>query len=249
MKTIVKIAGAVLLGICMTEVVCAEENSVSVIGKGEVKLKPDVAFVTLYVKGDAVAMVDAAKQVNDKVEEVKTALKNYKQIKDIEINDAAIGEFQRRVYMSSDDKEEGQHPEIIRRLRITMSPNPAKVYQVIDTAISAGAVMQIPSPITYPSEDKTLVVYGLLKSADAEAQSRQTALADAKKQAETLAALAGKKVGGVMKIASDGLPPESKFIARIVGRESDLPTAYIGHNSKEITVGSSLNVVFELKSP
>jgi uncharacterized protein len=248
MKTMAKVAAAVLFGILLAGAARADENSVSVLGKGEVKVKPDVAIVTMYVKADALTMVDAAKQAGEKVDEVKKALKIYKQIKSIDVSDAAVGELQKRVFTPADDKEEGQHPEVIRRLRITMSPNPAKVYQLIDTAISAGAVMQLTSLISYPYGERLMVVYGVLNSADAETQARQAAMADAKKQAEALAALSGKKVGSVIKLTSDRVPPDSKLTVQIMERDDTSPATYTSHSSEEVAVPSCLTVVFELKS-
>jgi uncharacterized protein len=247
MKMITKAAGAMLLGIWLAGAALADENSVSVVGKGEVKVKPDAAFVTMYVKADALTMVDAAKQAGEKVDEVKKALKIYKEIKGIAVTDASMGELERQS-VSPDDKEESQHPEVVRQLRITMRPDPVKVCQVIDTAISAGALMQSSSHISYGGDGETIVMYGVLKPADAEAQANQAALADARKRAESLAALVGKKVGGVMRIAGDASAAASPMTVLIDERESNAPAIYIGRSSEEIVVPGSLTVVFELKA-
>jgi uncharacterized protein YggE len=245
MRTISGIAGGVLLGLCVAAAAAAEEHSLTVLGRAELKQKPDVAFVTVFVKADALTMTDAAKEADQKVEEVKKALKKYKEIKGIEVSDAAVGETQRQFY-SADQKEEGQHPEVVRRIRITTQPAPAQVYQIIDAAISAGAVMQIPSAIRYSDDTRTMVIYAVLKTAEVETQARRAALADAKQQAESLAAMAGKKLGGVVKIAIDNFST-SKYPVRIMGRESDFPTPYFGQNSKEVLIGCSFSVTFELK--
>jgi uncharacterized protein YggE len=129
---------------------------------------------------------------------------------------------------------------------IARAADAAKVFAVVDTAISPGAIMQMASPISdNPYEEKTVVACGVSKPGDAETQARQAALADAKKQAEALAAMVGKKVGGVTKIDTNA-SAKSKIL-RLVDRQADLPTPYTGHSSEEVAVGSVLTVVFELQ--
>ena len=70
MKTISTTAGTLLAALCVTCAAGAEEKNVTVTLKVERKVKPDAAFVTLYVKADALTMVDAAKEADQKVEEV-----------------------------------------------------------------------------------------------------------------------------------------------------------------------------------
>jgi len=246
MKAIIRSVGAAVVGLCVAGSVVADDNTVTVTGKAELKQKPDVAYVTLYVKGDGILMVDAAKKADQKVEEIKKAVQDkFKGIQAIEVSDVAVGEAQRESW-GPDRQDVTRRPEISRRLRITTAPNPAQVYDLVDTAIRAGALMQIPSNVRYSDDVRSVVVYGLLKSPQVEAQARESAMADARKEAQTLAGLAGKKLGAVVTIGCGG-SFSAGFPIRVMGRETDYPTSYVGQNPNEITVSYTLSATFDLK--
>ncbi len=246
MSTICKSSGAILFLLCLAGIACGDENSVSVAGRGEIKAPPDVAYVTVYVKAEGAAMVDAAKEADQKVEEVKTALKKRKEVRSIEICDVTIGEAAAQAYSPYQQKEEPPHPEIVRQVRLATAPEPAKVYELIDAALAAGAVMQVPSSIRYSGDTRSVVVYGLLRAEPMKAKAREEAMAAARNEARSLAALAGKHVGSVIKIGDQETYRPISTV-RIMGREPDLPTRYFSLNAKEVTVDSALSVMFELK--
>lgn len=224
----------------------AGENGVTVTGKAKIKHKPDVAFVTLYIKADGILLSDAVKKADRKVEDVKNAIQDKsKNMKSFEVYDVSIGEAQRE-YFVSDRKEDTPHPEIVRRIRIMIDPNPAPAYELIDIAIRAGALMEIPSRTRYSEDVRSNVVYGLLKSIDVEEKVREAALADAKQKAQKLAALSGKKIGDIINIGCAG-SCSYDFPIRIMGLEPDFPTEYIGMNSEEISISQSISVTYELK--
>jgi uncharacterized protein YggE len=246
MKAISGSVATVLLGLCMAGIAWADHESVSVTGKGEIKQKPDVAYVTVYIKGEGATMVDAAKEADQKVEEIKTAVqKKHKEIQSIEVSDVTVGEAQRQVW-TPDQKEEPPHPEITRRIRFATAPDPAKAYELIDTAVGAGALMQIASSVHYSDDTRSIVVYALLNPASLEAKARKDAMAGARQEADSLAALVGKKIGGVLKIGHQDADFFSHAV-RIMGRDPDLPTRYFSLNAKEVTVTCALSVTFELK--
>ncbi|HNR94416.1 MAG TPA: SIMPL domain-containing protein [Kiritimatiellia bacterium] len=246
MTAIGRCALAAAVGLCMITGTLADDNTVTVTGKAEIKKKPDVAYVTLYVKGEGILMVDAAKKADQKVEEIKMALQEQiKGILAVEVSDVAVGEAQRE-YWGPDRKEESPRPEITRRLRITISPDPVHVYELVDVAIRAGALMQIPSTVHYSGDVRSVVVYGLLDSSGVEAEARDAAMADARKEAQSLAALAGKSLGDVVKVGCGGTFP-SGFPVHVMGRQADYPTAYVGQNPSEIAVNYSLSVSFDMR--
>jgi hypothetical protein len=249
MNTIGKIMGTMLFLLCLAGIARADDNRVGVTGKGEIKARPDVAYVTVYVKAEGAAMADAGKEADQKVDEVKTAIqKAHKEIQSIEVSEVTVGEAQRQVWTptTAGEREDSPHPEITRRIRIATVPKPAKIYELIDTALAAGALMQVPSSIHYPDDSRNIVVYGLLKPEPLEAKAREAAMADARKEAQSLAALAGKKVGGVVNIGRQESYSPS-YVVRMMGRESDAPTRYSSLNAKEVTVTCGLSVTFELK--
>ena len=246
MKTIIKTAAVVLFGLCLAQIALAEADSVSVVGKAQLKQKPDVAFVTFYVKGTGDTMVNAAKEADEKVDEVKNGLlKKYKKFRAIEVSDAAVGEAQR-----NSTAPRRRTKARIQRLPIDCTSRPIpipRLYRMIDAAVNAGAVMQMPSTVRYPDDIRSIVVYGLLKSAPFEALARQSAMADARKQAEALAAVAGKHVGEVIRIGGEGSALPQRLSLRIMGAESDFPTPYYSQNPNEVVVSYTLSVTFELK--
>jgi uncharacterized protein YggE len=235
-----------LLGLFLSCNSYAADNTVTVIGKAERKFKPDIAFVTLYIKADGILMTDAAKNADQKIDEVRKAIQEkFKSIKSFDVSDVSVGEAQRG-YWGPDKKEERPHPEISRRIRITIEPNPIQAYELIDTAIRAGALMDIPSSTRYQGDVRSIVMYGLLKTKEIEIEVREAALANAKQEAQKLATLAGKKLGDVSTIGCSG-SCSYDFPMRIMGFESDFPNEYITTNSKEINVRHNISVTYELK--
>jgi uncharacterized protein YggE len=248
MKTTAATLGILLLGICMAGIARADErnapeHSVTVIAHGEIKQKPDVAYVTLFVKADALLMEDAAQDVEKKIGEIRKALKKHPEVKDVEVTDEVLGEADRQNF-TPEPKNEGYHPEIVRRIRITMPAEPAKIYAMIDTATSAGAVIETSSSVVMSGNSNSIVVYGLQKPDEAKSQARRLAMADAKKQAESLAAIAEKKAGGVLRI-NDNLVSVQYVSVPASGQDPD----YSSQNPHEIVVGVSLSVTFDLKEP
>ena len=60
--------------------------------------------------------------------------------------------------------------------------------------------MQVASSVRYSDDTRSVVVYGLLRAEPMKAKAREVAMAAARDEARSLAALAGKNVGSVVKI-------------------------------------------------
>ena len=223
------------------------DNTITVAGKAELKHKPDVAYVTLYVKADGILMIDAAKEADRKVGEIRSAMEEkFKDIQSFDIVEVAVGE-KGRDYFGPDRADETPRPEITRRLRIALPPDRKQVYEIIDIAIRAGALMDSPSSIQYPGDDDGVVVYGLVKSSELEEKARQAAMADAKEQARKTAALADKTIGDVVKIECASFAAWN-IPMRFMGEATDFPTEHIGTNPDEVTISHAMSVTFELQS-
>jgi uncharacterized protein YggE len=222
------------------------QHTISVAGKAEEKVKPDTAYVTVYAQADGILMVDAVKKADKLIEEVSAAIKSESNIvKNVSVVDVALGEKATQ-YWRSDQKEEAPRPQVARRIRITCKPMPDGIYQVIDKAIRAGALMQIPSRTSYSDDIRSVVIYGLEQSADVVERVRKAAMADAKADAEKSAKLAGKKVGDVVSIGCSG-PMHWGMPMRVMGMQAQFPTEHIGTNPEEITISHSVSVTFDLK--
>jgi uncharacterized protein YggE len=224
------------------------QHTISVLGKAEENVKPDSAYVTLYAQTNGILMVDAVRKADKLVEEITSAvLSESNVVKTISVSDVALGEKITERWRP-DQKEEAPCPQVVRRILVTCKPLPDGIYQVIDKAIRAGALMQIPSRISYPEDIRSVVVYGLEQSTDTELidRIRKAALNNAKAEAEKTARLAGKKVGDVVSIGYLGITPRA-IPMRVMGMQSQFPTEYIGTNQNEITISHSISVTFELK--
>lgn len=222
------------------------EHTISVTGKAEETVKPDVAYVTVYGQADGILMVDAVKKTDKLIDEITTAVNTESNtIRSITVTDVALGE-KKTEYWRPDQKQESPRPQVSRRILITCEPNPEGIYEVIDKAIRAGALMQIPSRTSYSDDIRSVVVYGVEQSAEVIERVRKSAMANAKAEAEKTAKLAGKAVGEVVTI---GCSQSSyfNFPMRVMGRKANFPTEYIGTNPKKITLSYAVSVSFELK--
>ena len=246
MRIVSILAMVLAIGALLSQgVMGAEENKISVSGSAKIERKPDVAYITLYIKGDGILMVDAVSKAKEKTEAIQKAIReNHKGIKDIEIIDIEIGEKGSR-YWSSEKKDEPPRPQVVKRMRITISPDPALAQQIIDTAIRKDAIMKIPSSSHYSGEIHSVVIYGLLDASAAEDEAKKKALEDARNKAQKMAALIGKKTGDIVSIGcgSSAFFPRHIYIS---GRQADFPTKNIGINSNKIDISYSLKITFEL---
>lgn len=246
MYKVIKIVVLAVLGLLATSNVFAENKIVTVTGKATLKTIPDVAYVTLYVRATGLLMADAAKKADQKVEEIKSVTQaKFKDIQAIEVSDTSVGEAERENW-SPDRKEDIPRPEITRRIRFTINPDQTKAYELVDVAMRVGALIQIPSSTRYMEDIRSIVIYGLLKSADIEAKVREAAMEDARQEALKWAKITGSKLGDVLKIECPG-SGQSGFPIRFMGRESDYSTALISMSPNEIVVSNSICVTFEMK--
>ncbi len=220
---------------------CAKDT-ITVMGIGKVTAKPDVAYVTLLVKGDGVLMADAAQSVQKKIDDVEKAIKAKQPgTKDIVVTDVQVG--QKGSPYSSD---EAPRPEIVKQMRITIAPDPKAALDIIDAAIRAGASMETNDPYSYRGLSGSLVVYGLLKPEEAVAQARAKALEDAKSTADKTAAVVAKSVGEVTCIGSEGNAMWQFSFQSVLQNVSDYPARYVGADPSGIQVVDMTSFTFQL---
>ena len=222
------------------------EHTISVTGKAEKIVKPDVAYVTVYGQADGILMVDAVKKADKLIKGIIAAINTESNtVKSITVEDVALGE-KKTEYWRSDQKQELPRPQVARRILVTCKPKPEGIYQVIDKAIRAGALMQIPSRTCYSDDIRSVVVYGLEKNTEVIDRVRKSAMDNARVKAEKLAKLANKSVGDVVTIGCSHFS-NFNFQMRVMGSKANFPTEYIGINPKEITISYMISVSFELK--
>jgi len=222
------------------------DQTVSVTGNAEERVKPDVAYVTVYAQADGILMADAVKKVGKLVGEITLAVNAQSNtVRDIKVIDVALGEKRTRYY-SSDQVQKAPSPQVTRRIRVRCQPEPEGIYEVIDLAIRAGAVMQTPSSTSYSDDIRSVVVYGLEQSSEVLDRVRQSAMSNAKAEAKKSASLAGRSIGKVVKIGCSG-SSRFNYPMRVMGRKADFPTETLGTNPDEITISHAISVTFELK--
>jgi uncharacterized protein len=243
---VVSLVGAVALVLAI-QVSCSAQdarNAVTVNGTGKVEAKADVAYVTLSVQGDGVLMTDAVEKARQNADQVVKAINEKHQgIKAISVEDFRVGQKDEDYY--SPDRKETPRPEIMKRIRITLPPEPKLASDVIDTALRAGATMSMPSSFSYPDDVSGVLVYGLLAASDYEAQARQLAINDAKSKAEKLAALVGKTLGDVTSIQCAGSGSWAEAMCSN-NRGADFPAKYVGLQPDKVEVSANLSVSYEL---
>jgi len=221
------------------------DNSIKVTGRAELKAKPDIAYVTLYAKADGILMVDAVRNTNELVEKITDAIKQQDSIiKKIVINDISLGQTKVEYWRSS-QQQETPRPQVIKKIRIHCKPNSQEIYHLIDKAIRAGAVMQVPSTAHYANGVQSIVAYGLENYEEIILHAKEMAITDARAKAEKVAKLAKISLGNIVGI---GCSSTSSFrdSMRFMGNLEYFPTEYIGVNEKEIIVSSKISVSYEI---
>ena len=239
------LTAALVLAVAMQVACGAQEakNGVTVTGCGKVEAKPDVAYITLYVRADGILMTDAAEKAKQAAAQVVKAInEKHKDIEAVAIQDVQVGQ-KNADYWSSERKEEVR-PEIVKRLRITLPPRPALGFEVIDTALRAGAVLQGSSSAPSMQDCVGVLVYGLRAASAQEDEARQLAVKDAKSNADKTAALVGKSVGDVIAVQSmSDMFGGTMF--RYGSSQPDLPAKYFGLDPDKVEVNVSLCVSYE----
>jgi uncharacterized protein YggE len=222
-------------------------NTISVRASSSVSIKPDTIYISLYVPADGMLTEDAVKAANAKSDEIKGALtKVFPKLKDISIVPIKMGEKASRIYRS-EDIAQPPRPEVINRLIITAEPALDRdLPKIIDTALRAGAVLQVPSSATYAGDLGSVVRYGIADYKRAEAETRSKALNDAREKASELAKAAGKSVGELVSIADEGASPSFDY-DYTRSAKGKLPTEYLSFSNEPIEVRLFFRVTFELK--
>ena len=209
-KSTVSLLLSVLL--CSGMMLSAAESDafkISASGKGEKEIKADIAKVIIYLSADGILMVDAEKTFQEKYAKLENALKE--KYKDLEIEQKVIGIGQKRSNNYNPDNQAKPQPEIRKQLTITIPADAKIASEIIDIAIRNGATLSAESQVYYSGQVNSAVLYGLKDYAKAEKEVKDMALADMKKNAEELAAIAGKKLGKMTSISICGAPMQQVY--------------------------------------
>jgi hypothetical protein len=169
----------------------APDRTITVVGRGEVKVKPDVATTNLGVEVTAPTVSEAMDEAEERMNAVLAALKAAGIAdKDIQTSNFSVN-FERQapdVTPRADDSGPGGVYRVSNMVQVTIRDLDA-VGDIIDAAVAAGA------------NNIWGVSFGLEDTEALEAQAREKAVANARARAESLAQLNGVAVGDVIHIS------------------------------------------------
>jgi hypothetical protein len=214
-------------------------RTITVVGRGEVKVKPDIATTTVGVESLGPTVDAAMEDAQARMTSVLDALKKLGIAdKDIQTNNFSIN-FERQ---PTEPKPAAQATpgafeppagfyRVSNMVQVTIR-DLTKVSEVIDTAVKAGANNVWGISFSLDDTDKL------------EAQARESAVADAKARAESLATLNGVKVGPVVAISevvgSQSVPMFDRAAAGMGGGGTPVEPG-------ELTFSTQIQVVYGIQ--
>jgi len=177
----------------------APRAEIGVSGMGRVFVSPDIALASIGVDITAPTLAEATKQASEQMTAVLNALRAQGvAAQDIQTSSYNIYPITSQPKEDATPKITGYHVSNIVTVKIR---DIAKVSQVLDAAIAAGA------------NSVNNVMFTVDNPAKAQAEARTLAVHDAMAKAQTLATAAGVKVGNVTVISelSGGVQPIFKM--------------------------------------
>lgn len=168
-------------------------RTLAVNGTGKAYLTPDIAYIYIGVQTENADAAEAVAENNTKAQKVVDAIKAFKiEAKDIQTTNFSI--FPQQQY-DENGKLTGVIYMVNNTVYVTLR-DIEKVGEVIDAAVTAGA--NTINNIQFDVENK----------AEALSEARKAAVADARRQAEELAAAVDVSLGAVQSMSSytSGMP-------------------------------------------
>jgi uncharacterized protein YggE len=170
-------------------------RSITVVGRGEFKSKPDIATLNLGVEVTAPTVGEATTEANARMQTILAAMKAQGIAdKDIQTSNFSISFERQEASATAGSAKPGaaKAPAGVYRvnnmIQVTIR-DLDKVSDVLDAAVEAGA------------NNVWGISFGLDNTGALEIQAREKAVADAESRAESLAKLNGVEVGDVLAIS------------------------------------------------
>ncbi len=206
-----------------------EKNTISVTGKGEILIQPDVAFIRLGLVTHGNTAAEAQKSNADTFTQIQKALME-QGVKPEDMKTAQFSTFPN--YQWEKDKQVLKGYQTQHILLVTYR-DMNQVGQLLDAATKAGA-NQIEG-----------VHYGTEKQEEYEIQALQKAMDHARKKADALAAQTGKKVTGVLHISEPGTASPVLFRGQELAEAKAMDTASTAISPGELKIEAQVQVVYE----
>ncbi len=168
-------------------------RTITVVGRGEVKVKPEVANTTVGVEALAPTVDAAMEDAQARMDAVLAALKKLGIAdKDIQTSNFSINFERSQTSVPESTKTESTQPAGFYRVSNMVSitiRDLEQVAAVLDAAVKAGA------------NNVWGITFGLDDTDALEVQAREAAVEDARARAESLAKLTGVTVGDVIAVS------------------------------------------------
>lgn len=168
---------------------------ITVVGSGYYRAAPDVAFVTLYVRGNSQLASDAAQDCDEKTAKVVKALRtgHGETITAIDVRDFYLGPSISQLNMMAAGGSEPP-PIAIKQIVVTAKPDAPKLHALLDTAARGGAALYADAYLNNWNVAKA-VSFGLREHDEASRKATEAAVIDARQKASILAAALERTVG------------------------------------------------------
>ncbi len=224
---------AVVLGACSPQTTANDVNrSINVSGTGEVYLVPDIAYVYIGTRSEAVDVASALSDNNKQAQSISTVLT------DMGVDQKDIQTTAFNVYPLQNYGPDGQPTEtkyVVENTVFIKVRQLQKLGELLDAVVRNGA-NQI-NGISFDVEDRT----------QAESDARKLAVQDATNKAKELADAAGVELGQLMNLNVNlsGSPQpmyDAKGGGYAVAQSSAAPIA-----SGQLLVSATANLSYELK--
>lgn len=185
------VLAALLLAGCGTGAAIASYSSgtagVSVSGHGEVRLQPDVAYITIGVHSEGADIAQVVSANADQVAQVMQALTDMGVAQE-DIQTSNFSVYTNQKYDPVSGLPAGSTYSVDNQVNVT-ARDLTQLGQLLDSAVSAGA--NNIWGVSFDLADKTA----------AQAQARDMAVQDAKDQASALATAAGVSLGAITTVS------------------------------------------------
>lgn len=212
-----------------------QRNIVSVVGKGELSIKPDIVYLSIGVSTSAATAEEAQKTNGAKIAKLTTLLKNTWGIADKDIQSTQFYVQPNYVY----NEKEGQQVKgynAQHTLQVSYR-DLAKVGQLLDAASTAGA------------NNIGSARFAIEDPAAFEAQVIEKAMANADVKAAAIAKVAKRSLGQVVTVIQndDGNNPVYYMENAQMSKASADTAGGTSVEAGEVKVTTQLNVTYELK--
>jgi len=204
-------------------------RTITVLGEGEARGKPDVARASLGVEAAAEKVGPALADANARMRALLAAIRRAGVAdRDIRTTDFSVYFEQDPVPLRAGDASRSGHYHVRNAVDVTIR-DLARASDVLDAALAAGG--NAASGISFAIDDP----------APLRATARQAAVADARSRAEALAHAAGVAVGAVLSISEEGSPGPRPMLTRAMAASAGPPV-----EAGELSETAQVQVVYEI---